>query len=521
MGCIAPIQERFASMPHSRSVSTPNPNELYELVPPLRPSTPPAQHSVLSPPFQPPPPPLRTAPPLFPVSPQSTVPATVSPTPVRTLEEPVFTLFHIESTDEPDHAYTVRYLNGTTELFGLKIFVKTEGDSAQRRSFVEDGAEICSLDHPNIVKTSSLLEDQVYLALVTEHAKGIPILDKLLTQACTSELFLPRLLSQLFSALCYAHSHGTAHNRISMDELLLFDDTNSEKWTLKLSNWEKSRKFANFPLLKSNPSVFFAPEVYFDRGTTKSDVWSCGVIIYSLIFGQLPFSNHAYSRTFLDLTAIPVVFPLKPPNLPEETTKMIKSMLDWNGENRPSVEKLMEIDWKGVEIAVGKLAEGDVCKIMKKAVKEFVIENLTEKSELAQLVRLFTAIDANGDNLLTADHFALGLSKIMPVSLAKPESEKIIQLCGINGFANYKDFLVSAYSEKRLLSQDNLYSAFRLLDVSDEGRLKRSDLIALFVGLKEGEKKKLWRNLCRAMDRAGVQELGFREFVTLLMRQFT
>jgi len=150
--------------------------------------------------------------------------------------------------------------------------------------------------HPSIIKGLGCFETERNIYLCMEHATGGSLLEYMVDTR-SSRLFEEEVMlvcRQIFSAVAFIHSVGYIHCDIKLDNVLLMDnykriDHNS---VLKLADFGYYRDTRNLPQRKSGSPEYAAPELFIDSGTNtdKSDVWSCGVMLYALVYGEMPFA---------------------------------------------------------------------------------------------------------------------------------------------------------------------------------------------------------------------------------------
>ncbi|KAK0167128.1 hypothetical protein PV327_004565 [Microctonus hyperodae] len=146
------------------------------------------------------------------------------------------------------------------------------------------------IDHPHVLGLSDVYENKKYLYLVLEHVSGGELFDYLVKKARLTPKEARRFFRQIISALDFCHSHNICHRDLKPENLLL-----DEKNNIKIADFGMaSLQPAGSMLETSCGSPHYAcPEVI--RGEKydgrKADVWSCGVILYALLVGALPFDD--------------------------------------------------------------------------------------------------------------------------------------------------------------------------------------------------------------------------------------
>lgn len=148
------------------------------------------------------------------------------------------------------------------------------------------------LQHPNIVKLYEVLATKAKIYFVMEFAKGGELFAKI-SKGRFSEQLSRRYFQQLISAVEYCHSRGVFHRDLKLENLLL-----DENWDLKISDFglsavkEQIRPDGMLHTLCGTPA-YVAPEILAKNGYdgAKVDMWSCGVVLFVLNAGYLPFND--------------------------------------------------------------------------------------------------------------------------------------------------------------------------------------------------------------------------------------
>lgn len=148
------------------------------------------------------------------------------------------------------------------------------------------------LRHPHIVRLLEVMATKTRIYFVLEFAKGGELFAKV-AKGRFSEDLSRRYFQQLISAIGYCHSHGVFHRDLKPENLLL-----DENWDLKVTDFglsalaDQIRPDGLLHTLCGTPA-YVAPEVLAKKGYdgAKIDVWSCGIILYVLNAGYLPFND--------------------------------------------------------------------------------------------------------------------------------------------------------------------------------------------------------------------------------------
>ncbi|RNF05471.1 putative serine/threonine protein kinase, partial [Trypanosoma rangeli] len=146
-----------------------------------------------------------------------------------------------------------------------------------------------SLKHENIIDLRDVLESENHYYLVLEYVPGGELFDKIVKAKRFDESTARHYFHQLIAGVHYCHSRGFAHRDLKPENMLL--DANG---TLKISDFGLSNRQQDFLLetVCGTPN-YVAPEVLMERGYNgmSADIWSCGVVLYVMLAGHLPFED--------------------------------------------------------------------------------------------------------------------------------------------------------------------------------------------------------------------------------------
>lgn len=196
--------------------------------------------------------------------------------------------------------------------------------------------------HPNIVRLQEVLASQTKIYIVLEFVTGGELFDKIVHQGRLSENETRHYFQQLVDAVAHCHSKGVYHRDLKPENLLLNSHGN-----LKVSDFGLSAlQQQGVELLHTTCGTpnYVAPEVLSHRGYdgAAADVWSCGVILYVLIAGYLPFDETDLPTLYkkIDTADFSCPFWFSP-----AATSLINKILDPNPETRITIQGIKNDPW--------------------------------------------------------------------------------------------------------------------------------------------------------------------------------
>uniref|UniRef100_A0A8C2B5M4 non-specific serine/threonine protein kinase n=1 Tax=Cyprinus carpio TaxID=7962 RepID=A0A8C2B5M4_CYPCA len=200
------------------------------------------------------------------------------------------------------------------------------------------------LNHPNIVKLFEVIETDKSLYLVMEYASGGEVFDYLVAHGRMKEKEARAKFRQIVSAVQYCHQKCIVHRDLKAENLLLDADMN-----IKIADFGFSNEFTLGSKLDTfcGSPPYAAPELFQGKkyDGPEVDVWSLGVILYTLVSGSLPFDGQNLKelreRVLRGKYRIPFY-------MSTDCENLLKKLLILNPTKRGSLEQIMKDRWMNV-----------------------------------------------------------------------------------------------------------------------------------------------------------------------------
>lgn len=196
--------------------------------------------------------------------------------------------------------------------------------------------------HPNIVRLHEVLASQTKIYIVLEFVTGGELFDRIVHKGRLSENESRRYFQQLIDAFAHCHSKGVYHRDLKPENLLL-----DSHGSLKVSDFGLSAlPQQGVELLHTTCGTpnYVAPEVLCHRGYdgAAADVWSCGVILYVLMAGYLPFDDIDLPTLYQKINVAEFWCPIW---FSPGAKSLIHKILDPNPEIRIKIEGIKNDPW--------------------------------------------------------------------------------------------------------------------------------------------------------------------------------
>ncbi|XP_056286298.1 serine/threonine-protein kinase BRSK1-like isoform X2 [Pseudoliparis swirei] len=197
------------------------------------------------------------------------------------------------------------------------------------------------IEHPHVLKLHDVYENNKYLYLVLEHVSGGELFDYLVKKGRLTPKEARKFFRQIISALDFCHSHSICHRDLKPENLLL-DEMNN----IRIADFGMASLQVGDSLLETSCGSphYACPEVI--RGEKydgrRADVWSCGVILFALLVGALPF-DHDNLRQLLEKVKSGVFH--MPHFIPPDCQSLLKGMIEVDPEKRLTLEAIQKHSW--------------------------------------------------------------------------------------------------------------------------------------------------------------------------------
>ena len=250
------------------------------------------------------------------------------------------------------------------------------------------------LRHPNIAQLYETITSERHIYIIMEYVEGHDLFQYIYSLQRLSELKSSQLFRQLISTIEYIHTLGIVHRDIKPENILL----NKQKSILKLVDFGLSNSYKHGDLLKTacGSPCYAAPEMISGKeyDGLYSDLWSCGVVLYCMLVGKLPFDDEDIKVLYYNIKSANYFLP---PFLSNISQDLIRRILTTNPKRRISLEEIKKHPFfligertplmKGLLIGIENIpVDWDIIKEIKnkffneKDINEEYIANMIQKN---------------------------------------------------------------------------------------------------------------------------------------------
>ncbi|GAV58634.1 Pkinase domain-containing protein/NAF domain-containing protein [Cephalotus follicularis] len=238
------------------------------------------------------------------------------------------------------HARNLR----TGQSVAVKVINKKKISSTSLMSNIKREISIMSrLHNPHIVKLYEVLATKTKIYFVMEFIRGGELFAKI-AKGRFSEDLARKYFQQLISAVGYCHSRGVFHRDLKPENLLLDENGNLKVSDFGLSAVTNQVRADGLLHTLCGTPAYVAPEILTKRGYdgAKVDVWSCGVILFVLTAGYLPFNDPnlmaMYKKIYKGDFRCPKWMSL-------DLKRLVSRLLDTNPDTRITIDEILKDPW--------------------------------------------------------------------------------------------------------------------------------------------------------------------------------
>jgi len=338
----------------------------------------------------------------------------------------------------------------------VKVLRKENFKKKELEMIVNEISIIKELDHPNILRIYEAYESKEWLYIVTELITGGELFDEISKRQNFTEADAAIIIKQILEAVSYWHGNNIVHKDLKPENLMLQEKDNVEY--VKVIDFGTAQKFN--PEMKMNKVIgtpyYVAPEVLQGNYDEKWDIWSIGVIMYILLSGEPPFNGEDDNEILAKVKIGDYNFSSSRwRNISKHAKDLIKLMLSKEPEKRIKANEALKHEW---------------------------FANMKKKNNKKDSAWL-------KNTLKDLENFRI---------------EQKMQQAALTYMANH------LVSEEELKTLNN---AFKALDVDNNGKLSKEELLAGYKNIKGNLTKEQLEEIFEIADADKSGQIDYSEWV--------
>ncbi|KPA79957.1 putative protein kinase [Leptomonas pyrrhocoris] len=198
------------------------------------------------------------------------------------------------------------------------------------------------LRHPHITRLYDVVKTKHDIVIVMEYVSGGELFDYISRKGRLDEPTSQALFQQLTAAVAYCHRYHVTHRDIKPENIMMEHGSHSVKLSdFGLSSITHDGRF--FETSCGTPN-YASPEVVGGRlyGGPEADVWSCGVVLYAMLCGTLPFDDQNIGVLFKKIQTADYAMPS---HVSPQAQDLLRRVLVVNPLERATMEQVMQHPW--------------------------------------------------------------------------------------------------------------------------------------------------------------------------------
>ncbi|KAA8493053.1 putative myosin light chain kinase [Porphyridium purpureum] len=236
----------------------------------------------------------------------------------------------------------------TGERVAIKTFKKKNLNEDDYTYLKREIDIVTKVDHPNVVNTYDVFESQDSIFIVMEYLGGGMLYDVLVKEGSVTEDRAAMVMREIVSGVVYLHEKGIVHRDLKPENMLckqkLFP------WTVKLCDFGLANFADTGHMMETQVGTpyFAAPEIIKGEQYNSSvDMWSCGVIMYNILSGKLPFDDEKSAEVvFRKIKTADFAFPDEQwADISDIAKDLIKKLLTVDQDARLTGPQALEHPW--------------------------------------------------------------------------------------------------------------------------------------------------------------------------------
>ena len=377
----------------------------------------------------------------------------------------------------------------TNEKVAIKVIDKNQIKLKEQRQRIDSEIKIMKdLYHYNICKLYSIIENEERIYLIQEYIQGYDLnfFIKQREKPLIKERKICKYFLQIISAVEYLHKLGIAHRDLKPENILI--NKNND---IKLIDFGLSKIFSKGELLKTpcGSPFYAAPEMI--KGNKyngiNSDIWSLGIILYLMLFQELPFMDADVKRLYKKILEGKYEIPEDKINIvSKDAIDLVTKILEINPKKRIKINEIKNHIWfNGISIV---LYEGINIKEIVLPIDEEIVKEINSVYKYDKM-RIRNTIIRNLYNNIRSLYFILLERKMNKEKESNSDLHSNLYIDYINdekNKINNYDNNIESVLKKRMNSKEDLNT----INEYQENKGKINDKISNILNLDDNTNNK-------------------------------
>jgi len=263
--------------------------------------------------------------------------------------EDKYSIINEENYDFYFPSYKIKLITcdeGNEQFFSMiKIEKKIFGKVIYDKKILEEVTLLSKFESKYILKIYECYISNKYYYLITEHCYYSRLNEKLKCEIKFTENQISYIIMQVFKAIKYLISQNFIHAEISPDKILLCDSIKNSKgeelYNIKLLNFFCPSR-SNLLFNSKSFYHYVAPEIIENKYSKNCYIWSLGIIIFQMYFGELSYKYNNDLNEYVQIIRTTYKYNEE---MSSELKELLDKMIEINPEIRANIDECIEHNW--------------------------------------------------------------------------------------------------------------------------------------------------------------------------------
>lgn len=420
----------------------------------------------------------------------------------------------------------------TGMIRAMKIIKKKNvlDDQTNEASVLNELNILKKIDHQNVVKIYEFYSDNKNFYLITEYCPGGDLYEATKNENL-SEFQVACIIYQVLLAINHIHKLKIMHRDLKLENILVTKVEEDGLYRIKLCDFGTSHLFKDGEKQKgvTGSSYYIAPEVYNGKYNFKCDLWSVGVIMYTLLTKKIPF----FGKDDKEVRKSIVKKKYNPEPIQvfsQYVQDLIADLLEKNSDKRLNAEKALSYQFFKVykcKETINKVDPKEM-KYYFENMKKYKRNNIFQETAISYLIhncdiddvpvalKIFNLFDTYDNGKISFSEFYDSYCKLSGETISKEEGRKIFLNVDSNknNYIEQEEFVKASIDKKVFLSEKMLRFAFNFFDIDNSGLITLEDIKEIFKDNVKRDKEAAseFNKILNTVDKDKNGKIDFEEF---------
>ena len=402
----------------------------------------------------------------------------------------------------------------------IKIIYKYNLDDADIDKINEELEMLKDMSHPNIMKIYETSEDKLYIYIIMEFFQGRMLFDRIREGRPLTETHSIKILKMLVSVLKYLHSKNIAYRDLKLENILY---NGSDIKIMDFSSAKRVIGNKKFSDIVGSP-YYIAPEILKGKYDKRCDIWSFGIIAYTLVNGRTPFKGQNTGEILDNVIKEEIEYPI---SFTPEYVDFLREVLVKKPNKRASLDDILKCEVFENSLAFEqKRIANQFTEILynmrnfryqnpfQLAIYLFLFNNVIERNLIRDVDEVYRMIDKKSDGFITRQQI-IKFCRDFNIELVVKDLDVILKKLSFEDgdSLTYNEFLAGSFNQRELLSEDNITKCFKIFDSDNSGSISLEEFEDLFPNVD----KNIIEPFLIEFDVNGDGDIDLSEFKAILL----